>query len=121
MGKQMVGVDDDVLAMPLSREEQAIASLIARSMDSGLSLQVNYDGEPRIVEAHSLGISTAGKPCFRGWQVEGGSASGQFTGWKMFSIGKIQELPKLLDISVLGPREGYQRGDKGMSIIAKEL
>lgn len=105
----------------LSTDELAVASLIARSMDSGLSLQLNYDGEPRLVEVHALGVSKAGKPCFRGYQVAGGSHSGEFEGWKMFSLGKVSEMPKLLDIHVEGPRDGYQKGDKGMIQVVKEL
>lgn len=105
----------------LSREEQAIASLIARSMDSGLSLELVYDGEPRIVEPHAMGISTSGKPVFRGFQVTGGSVSGEFTGWKLFSLQKVRELPKLLDIAASAPREGYQRDDKGMLLVTKQL
>jgi hypothetical protein len=105
----------------LSTDELAVASLIATSMDSKLSLHLEYDGEPRLVEVHALGVSKAGKPCFRGYQVAGGSNSGEFEGWKMFSLGKVSQMPKLIYREVGAPREGYQRGDKGMVQIVKEL
>lgn len=121
MGKQEQSALDGQFASLLSREEQAIASLIARSMDSGLSLELDYDGESRIVEPHAMGISTKGTPVFRGYQVTGGSQSGEFTGWKLFSLAKVRQLPKLLDIAASAPREGYQRDDKGMLHVLKQL
>lgn len=91
-----------------------------KAMQTGLALEFEYDGEPRLVEIHAIGVSTAGKPCLRGYQTTGGSRSGETEGWKMFSIGKI-ESPHLLDIKALTPREGYQKGDRGMKEIFFEL
>lgn len=107
----------------LSNHDKSVAELASLSMDTKLTIEFEYDGEPRLVEVHAIGLSKTGKPVIRGYQIDGGSISGETPGWKLFSIGKIFEFPKILDIKASSPRveEGYVPGDKGMAAIFKEL
>lgn len=98
-----------------------IVETVSQAMDTGLALSVEYDGISRIVEAHAIGQNKAGRLCIRAYQTHGASLNGQPVGWKLFDVSKIYTLPKLLDVKTLGPREGYQRGDKGLPMIIKEL
>ena len=94
--------------------------LAVQAMQMRKRVAFTYDGEDRLVEIHALGLSTANRPCIRGYQVLGGSLSGEEIGWKMFSIFKIVD-PKLLDDASLAPRPGYKPGDRGMSTILMEI
>ncbi len=38
------------------------------------TLSFNYDGQPRIIEPHTYGVTTTGKESLRGYQVQGGHA-----------------------------------------------
>jgi predicted DNA-binding transcriptional regulator YafY len=55
-------------------------------------VEFSYDGQPRIVEPQTYGISTAGHPILRGYQRAGGSISGYTTGLRLFEIVKISQL-----------------------------
>lgn len=83
-------------------------------------ISLTYHSEERLVEVHALGISRAGKPCVRVYQVLGGAVFGEKTGWKMLSLSDIDK-PVLLDQISLAPRPGYNPGDKGMSSIIMEI
>lgn len=105
----------------LAPDEQKIAKQAMKALATGLAMEVEYNGAPRLVEVHAVGVSTAGKPCMRVYQLQGASDSGEEQGWKLMSLGKVFEMPKLTDIHSLAPREGYRKGDLGMSQIFTEI
>ena len=105
----------------LSNHELRLFHEIETAMDLGLSMSIEYDGLTRLVEPHAVGVTKAGRPCLRVYQVHGGSLSGEHQGWKMMTMEKIFTFPKIIDIRTDGPREGYRRGDLGMKTIFKEL
>jgi hypothetical protein len=53
-----------------------------------------YEGEQRIVEPQTYGISTTGDPVLRARQIGGGSRSGQRRMAKLFNVTKISALKK---------------------------
>lgn len=90
------------------------------ALKSGLCLELRYDGFSRIVEVHAVGISTAGNPCMRVYQVSGGSVSNEPVGWKMMTLDKAFSM-HLTEQDGLAPRQGYAANDRGMSVIHAQL
>ncbi len=83
-------------------------------------LELRYDGYSRIVEVHAVGISTAGNPCMRVYQTRGGSVSNEPIGWKMMTIDKSFAMEVIAERAQT-PRQGYRRGDRGMSRIISQI
>jgi hypothetical protein len=83
-------------------------------------LSFMYDGFCRTVEPHAYGMDTKGHMALRAYQVNGGSNSGEYVGWKLFHINEM------LNVSVqpqafAGPRPGYKRGDKAFASITAQI
>ncbi len=55
-------------------------------------LRFLYNGQARVVEPRTYGISTSGNEVLRGYQREGGSASGTAARLKLFELAKISKL-----------------------------
>jgi hypothetical protein len=55
-------------------------------------VEFSYNGQPRIVEPQTYGVSTTGYPTLRGYQRAGGSISGYARGLRLFELAKITEL-----------------------------
>lgn len=104
----------------LPSDIQDVAKQALEAMESGFCLRFDYDGLPRLVEVHAVGVSTAGRPCMRVYQVAGGSVHNEPEGWKMMTLAKIYDLTEI-EIESLAPREGYQKGDLGMTYIINEI
>ena len=94
--------------------------LIVKAVKEKLLLSFTYNGHLRTVEPHAYGISIAGNECLRCYQVSGGSSSGKVPDWKMMTTDKITGLSLSQNV-FLKPRDGYKKGDKGMSTIFCEL
>lgn len=97
-----------------------IHDLPAAALHSGVCLRVQYDGFDRVVEVHAVGISTAGNPCMRVWQVRGGSVSNEPIGWKMMVLDKAFTMHLTEEVAHC-PRQGYAKNDRGMSTIFAQL
>jgi YD repeat-containing protein len=95
-------------------------NLPAAALQSGVRLRLQYDGFSRTVEVHAVGISTAGNPCMRVFQTAGGSVSGESVGWKMMVLDKAFTMHMTEEVSQ-APRQGYAKGDRGMSEIFAQL
>ncbi|GAA4321906.1 hypothetical protein GCM10023144_01470 [Pigmentiphaga soli] len=93
---------------------------LLRAIRDRLVLDVRYDGYVRRIEPHAYGQSTAGEPILRCWQVSGGSAHGQPTGWKLMQRQGIQ-LSHETGSTFPGPRPGYKRRDPAMQQIYAQL
>lgn len=83
---------------------------------SGVCLRLQYDGYFRVVEVHAVGVSTAGNPCMRVFQVRGGSVSNEPVGWKMMVLDKAFTMHLTEEVSQ-APRPGYAKNDRGMETI----
>ena len=90
------------------------------ALKSGLRLALVYDGEPRVVEVHAVGISLADNPCMRVFQVSGGSVSGKTVDWKMMTLDKASAM-RVTEEESLAPREGYAANDRHMKTIFAQL
>ena len=97
-----------------------IQDLPVAAVNTGVRLRLQYDGFSRTVEVHAVGISTAGNPCMRVWQTEGGSVSGEPVGWKMMTLDKAFTV-HLTDERSAAPRPGYVPNDRGMTQIFAQL
>ena len=92
---------------------------IIEAIENKNLVEFNYDGELRVVEPHCYGLSTKGNEVLRAYQVDGYSSSGNM-GWKMYDIGKADNI-NVLEDTFDKSRSGYQKGDKGMDEIYAEL
>ena len=52
----------------------------------------HYDFSDRLVAPFAVGVSGAGNPLLRGYQLEGNSRSGKGEGWRVFQIFKMENL-----------------------------
>jgi hypothetical protein len=97
-----------------------IHDLPVTAVKTGNRLELRYSGFTRVVEVHAVGISTAGNPCMRVFQVRGGSVSNEPVGWKMMTLDRSFSL-HLTDEVSSAPRLGYARNDRGMSQIFAQV
>lgn len=110
-----------VKAVAITRKGIAmIHDLPCLALNTGVRLELRYDGFVRVVEVHAVGISTAGNPCMRVFQVRGGSVSGEPVGWKMMVLDKAFTMHLTEEVSQ-APRQGYAKNDRGMSVIHAQL
>ena len=79
-----------------------------------------YDGYRRAVEPFLLGTTLAGNPALRGYQIAGGSTSGNVPGWHVFLLCKISEIA-MSPFGFSGVRDGYNPADTGMRTIGPHV
>lgn len=89
---------------------------IRKAIQQKLLIEFYYDGGIRIVEPHCYGISTAGNPVLRAYQITGTSKSGLSSGWKLFDLSKIINLA-VSSQSFIGVRPGFNPNDSAMTSI----
>lgn len=90
------------------------------ALRSARRLELRYDGYVRVVEIHAVGFSRNDDPLMRVWQVRGGSAGGEPTGWKLLRVNEALGV-QILDERSEAPRSGYRRNDSAMTRIACQL
>lgn len=83
-------------------------------------IEFYYNGEYRIVEPHTYGISKTGNDVLRAFQIAGGSNSDKNTGWKIFRVDDMTNI-NISEDAFGGPRTGYKKGDSAMVRIYIEL
>lgn len=106
----------------LDEHDKAVARQALTAVAAGSVLNVEYDGLTRLVEVHAVGLSTKGRPVMRVYQLDAGqSHSGNPSPWRLMSLDKVFRMPEIVDIKSLAPREGYRKGDLGMSHIFTEV
>lgn len=91
-----------------------------KAMKDGNCVDLIYHGERRLVEIHAVGVSKAGKPCVRVYQVVGGSVFSEKTGWKMLTVADIEDFKEVNERSQ-APRLGYRPDDAGMRAILGQV
>jgi hypothetical protein len=77
-------------------------------------LSFRYGGRARLVEPHVYGVNSKGHRALSGFQLRGGSTSGEHHGWKMFLVEDIEDLTLLPDRS-FKPRPDYNPDDPSFS------
>jgi hypothetical protein len=87
-----------------------------QALNSGLVLQLQYDGYIRDVEVHAVGYSSKDHGLMRVWQVAGGSVHNEPVGWKMLRLDEASGA-FITQQRSLAPRPGYNPRDKAMSRI----
>jgi len=76
------------LSAAAAKEKMIIDALLNRKV-----LEFSYDGQSRIVEPQSYGLSKkTDHPVIRAYQRAGGSVSGYTKGLRLFDVGKISSL-----------------------------
>lgn len=73
-----------------AKDEAIISPIRDRSV-----LEFFFNGQPRIVEPQTYGISRAGGPILRGYRRGGGSSSGYIKGLRLFESAKISRLRRM--------------------------
>lgn len=63
---------------------------IKNSIQNKQLLSFTYDGYHRVVEPYTYGIDKKGHPALRAYQIRGGSASGEYAGWKIFHVNEMR-------------------------------
>lgn len=106
--------------MSLEDHQAETVQTMQSAMIKGKAIQFEYDGLPRVVEAHAIGYSRTGRLCFRGFQIDGESKTGLVPEWRLFLLDKMV-ITTIAEVTSMAPREGYVRGDKGMLNIIDEL
>jgi predicted DNA-binding transcriptional regulator YafY len=93
---QLVTLAKNFPRQPLSPAAQLAAAEKEKAIIAAISdqkvLEFSYNGQSRIVEPQTYGISTAGHPILRGYQRSGGSVSGYTKGLRLFELRKISRL-----------------------------
>ena len=83
-------------------------------------IELKYSGRDRVVEVHAAGYTREEKPIMRVWQIRGGSAGGDFSGWKLLRLDEVASA-KVLDEASNAPRPGYKRGDPAIHRIVCQV
>jgi hypothetical protein len=91
-----------------------------KALREGKVLELRYDGFHRSVEVHACGYTKQGHAILRGWQVSGGSASGEREGWKLLRLDEASAA-QLSDEASQAPRRGFKLGDPAMARIVCEV
>lgn len=83
-------------------------------------LVFDYHGHSRVVEPHIHGVDRHGHDALAGYQVDGGSESGEPVGWKLFHVADIHGL-QILPARFHRPRQGYNPDDATFSSVHARL
>ncbi len=92
---------------------------ICRAIREKRLLQLEYKGHMRTIAPHVYGIDSAGDEMLSGYQVGGGSAGGESSGWKSLKVSEIRELS--VTAKKFGPRREYRHNDPAMTEIFCQL
>jgi hypothetical protein len=73
-------------------ETRIKAQTILGAMDWPQLIIFKYGESDRVVAPFVVGVSSEGNPLMRGYQLEGNSRSGKGAGWRVFQIGKMENI-----------------------------
>ena len=94
---------------------------IINAIKNQQTLTFTYDGQPRVVEPHTYGVTTTGKESLRAYQIQGGHVSSHRNeSWHLFSVAKMFGL-QCTGNNFSGARQGYKRTDSAMQQIYVQL
>jgi hypothetical protein len=90
------------------------------ALQSGVCLILTYDDCYRVVEVHTVGTTTAGRPAMSAWQVDGDTNSPPIPDWRLFCFDECFDVA-LSDIPSTAPRPEYKKGAKQFRFIDAEI
>lgn len=96
------------------------SDIACSALAAGKRLELRYDGWTRVVEVHTVGVSTAGNAVMSVWQVRGGSNSNERVGWKLMRLDEAIHAI-IIDEKSEAPRPGYQRNARNFDQIRCQL
>jgi predicted DNA-binding transcriptional regulator YafY len=122
---QLVRLAKEFPKRPPSTAASAIAAEKEKTIIDAIRnqnvLEFFYDGEPRVVEPQSYGLSRRDNhPVLRGYQRGGGSTSGYIRGLRLFDLSKISDLRKM-DEQFAKARPEHNPNDSAMSNVIISL
>ena len=97
-------------------KDKAIVSAIRHRT----ALEFFYNGQPRIVEPQTYGISTAGHPILRGYQRGGDSSAAYTKGLRLFEVKKMSKV-RLTNERFAQARPEHNPKDSAMSKVIISL
>lgn len=98
------------------RNRQAALEALAGKM----CLALTYLDCHRVVEVHTVGITTAGRPAMSVWQVDGESNTPPIPDWRLMCFDECFDV-RLSDVPSTAPRPDYKKGAKQFRRIDAEL
>ncbi len=108
--------------MSTDREARALVGVAADLTDTERvvratlehrALSFVYQGVPRTVEPHLVGIHEAGEALLVAYQTGGASQSGEVPGWRTFTTTEMDAV-EIADKVFPGPRPGFNPGRHAM-------
>jgi hypothetical protein len=113
-----------VREQPPKRKSKSLLDEMEETVISAIKnkhvLSFFYDDALRTVEPQTYGISTAGHPVLRGYQITGGSKSGQTIGLRLYDLAKMEGL-KDTNRRFAKARPQHQPKDSAMSRVVVSL
>lgn len=89
--------------------DYAVTSEICGAIASRRLVELDYNGQHRLIEPYSHGFSSDGREMLVGFQRAGGSDSGQVEGWKAMAVERIERIA-VVDVSFIPSRDDYRAG-----------
>jgi len=86
---------------------------ICRAIREREILRFYYHGGVRKAEPFCYGCSTRGNDVLSAYQVEGYSASGSPSGWKLYKVAEMRQI-RMTGEKFSGTRAGYNADNTGM-------
>jgi hypothetical protein len=121
---QLVRLAKEFPRQPPSPTAQSVAAAKEKTITDAIRdrkvLEFSYNGQPRVVEPQTQGISTPGHAILRGYQRTGGSTSGYTTGLRLFEIAKILQLRQTGE-QFVEAQAGHNPNDSAMSKVIISL
>jgi len=110
----------DRLARKNSAGSAANCAVAIKALNADRCLSFTYEGLARIVEVHTVGVTTAGRPAMCAYQVDGSSNSGPVPDWRMFCFDECFDVT-ITERSSSAPRSEHKRGAKQFRSIDREV
>ncbi|MBX4938647.1 hypothetical protein [Rhizobium binae] len=95
-------------------------TLALSALRANVCLMLTYDGLPRLVEIHTVGTTTAGRPAMSAFQVDGQTNTLPIQDWRLFCFDECFNVA-LSKLPSRAPRLEYKKGAKQFSIIDAEV
>ncbi|NLS01184.1 hypothetical protein HGP17_30500 [Rhizobium sp. P38BS-XIX] len=94
--------------------------LAITALHTGVLLTLTYDGLPRVVEVHTVGVTTAGRAAMSAYQIDGQSNTPPIPDWRLFCFDECFNVA-ITSTKANSPRAGYKRRAKPFGKIDAEI